>query len=99
MIKRINKMTPKLAKELVQKKFPDYVVEDYCVPYKNAFVVMAHPDNGPEDQEHGFYPDPFYAVDRLTGFISPFLPIAEKDNGVAFFDAVCDTYKKKGVNS
>ncbi len=80
-------VTEERAKQLVLKRFPGYVVE-WCVPYKNAFVVMAHPDDGPEDHEHGAYPDPFYKVNRLTGMISQFVPMAEKDFGKSFFAAV-----------
>lgn len=86
-------ITADRAKELVKKKLPGYVVE-WCIPYKQAFVVMAHPDNGPEDHEHGAYPDPFYRINKLTGSISPFVPAFEKDRGELFFDAVEQALRK-----
>ena len=81
------KMSPERAKALVHKRLPSYVIE-WCVPYKHSYIVMAHPDDGPEDQEHGAYPDPFYAVNKLTGHIRHFLPVAEQDGGRGFFAAV-----------
>lgn len=80
-------MTPEQAKNIVKKKFKDYVIE-YCVPYKKYYIVMAHPDNGPEDNEHGAYPDPFYAVNKLTGSVNRYIPTAEADAGRGFFDVV-----------
>lgn len=80
-------MTPEKAKRIVQKLFGDYKIE-YCVPYKNQYIVMAHPDEGPEDQEHGYYSDPFYAVNKITGRVTRFIPAGEKDHGTAFFNAV-----------
>lgn len=80
-------MTPEKAIRLVKKKFSGYKVE-YCIPYKNQYIVMAHPDDGPEDRENGFYPDPFYAVNNLTGAVRRFIPAAERDGGAGFFDAV-----------
>lgn len=80
-------MTPNQAKSIVAKKLPGYLIE-WCVPYNGSFVVMAHPDDGPEDNEHGAYPDPFYTVNRLTGVVRQFVPASEKDSGRAFFATV-----------
>lgn len=80
-------MTPERAKAIVRKKFPDYAVE-WCVSYKGSFVVMAHPDDGPETAESGPYPDPFYAVNKFTGLVRRFVPVMEKDGGTAFFDTL-----------
>lgn len=83
----IKKMTESDAKRRVQNKYPDYVIE-WCILYKNRYIVMAHPDEGPESMEQGWYPDPYYAVNRLTGYVSRFVPATEKDFGQAFFEAV-----------
>lgn len=80
-------ITEERAKSLVRKKFPGYVIE-WCVLYRHSFVVMAHPDNGPEDSEHGPYADPFYRVDGITGTISQFIPTMENDFGKSFFGVV-----------
>lgn len=80
-------MTPQQATNNVQRKFPGYVI-GYCVPYKSGYVVMAHPDDGPEDHIHGAYPDPFYFVDSRTGKVAAFVPATEKDFGRKFFDTV-----------
>lgn len=82
----LKKMTQDDAKALVKKRYPDYVVE-WCVLYKNSYIVMAHPDDGPETEESGGYPDPFYAVSRVTRRVTRFFPVLEKDLGAAFFDA------------
>ena len=80
-------MTIEQAKKIIQRKFPTYVIE-WCVLYNGSYIVMAHPDDGPENSEQGAYPDPFYAVNRLTGSVSRFIPATEKDFGQAFFSAV-----------
>lgn len=71
---------------LVQRKYPDYIIE-WCVSYKGSYVVMAHPDDGPEDEVHGGYADPFYLVNSLTGRMRRFIPVGEKDGGRAFFNS------------
>lgn len=80
-------MTPERAKTIVQRKFPRYVIE-WCVSFKRSFVVMAHPDEGPETEEYGSYPDPFYEVNKITGHVRRFIPSAERDGGKAFFDTL-----------
>lgn len=80
-------LTEDRAKRIVQKKFPGYIVE-WCVSYGDSFVVMAHQDDGPEDDVHGAYPDPFYLVNKRTGVIRKFSPVMEKDMGESFFEAV-----------
>lgn len=83
------------AKSIVQKKFPGYKVE-WCIPYRNSFVVMAHPNEGPEDDIHGAYPDPYYAVNKITGSVRPFVPASERDFGRSFFDTVVLELRKQG---
>lgn len=80
-------LTKQQAISTVQKRLPGYAV-DWCISYKDAYVVMAHPDDGPEDSEHGAYPNPFYWVNAKTGRVYSFVPRAEKDLGKAFFNAV-----------
>lgn len=87
-------MTPEKAVNIVRNKLGGYKIE-YCIPYGNQYIVMAHPDNGPEDEKHGFYPDPFYAVNKLTGAIRHFIPAAERDHGASFFDAVESLLQQK----
>lgn len=74
------------AKKIVQKQFPTYVIE-WCIRYKSDYIVMAHPDDGPEDKIKGAYPDPFYAVNTSSGRIRSFVPMAESDMGRSFFDS------------
>lgn len=87
-------MTPDRAKALVLKQLPGYVI-GWCVPYKSDFIVQAHPDDGPEDSEHGAYPDPFYAVNKLTGRVRQFVPAAEPDFGQSFIDTVVRELNKQ----
>lgn len=82
---RRRKLNPEDAKAAVKRKYPEYAIE-WCIQYKNSYIVMAHPDDGPEDIQHGFYPDPFYAVNDSTGQIRRFIPTMEPDLGQSFFD-------------